>query len=307
MPETDRRSEFFSVHHALFNEFTNSSFPPYCRGLGELTVRGEAKADTRDLLIVTFSANNLVNKEGFFSKSDPFLVILRCNEDNSYSRVWESAMVKNSLNPHWGTAKLSISKLCNGDIHRPLRIEIYDHEGSGKHVFMGHVTGVSVAMLTEQKTLRLNVVEPDKQSKKNYVNSGLLHIDDVKIEKHYSFSQYVQGGCEISLSVCIDFTGSNGDPRMPDSLHYIHPTGERMNHYETAIHCVGQILEPYDTDKMYSVYGFGARVKNASGQFEATSDHCFPFYSDGSEVKGVDGILQVKTFSLFKYYIKDYQ
>jgi hypothetical protein len=101
------------------------------------------------------------------------------------------------------------------------------------------------------------------------------------------------GGCEIGLTVAIDFTGSNGDPRMADSLHYIHPSGEKLNHYEQAIISVGQILEAYDSDNLYPVYGFGARVKNASGKYDATADHCFPFYSDGREVKGVDGILQV--------------
>jgi hypothetical protein len=36
----------------------------------------------------------------------------------------------------------------------------------------------------------------------------------------------VLGGCEISLVVAIDFTGSNGDPDMPNSLHYMSATGE---------------------------------------------------------------------------------
>jgi hypothetical protein len=38
--------------------------------------------------------------------------------------------------------------------------------------------------------------------------------------------QFLAGGCEISLIAAIDFTGSNGDPAEPSSLHYISPTGE---------------------------------------------------------------------------------
>eukprot|EP01040_Poterioochromonas_malhamensis_P007713 gene7713-8331_t len=262
------------------------------KGLGHLIVRTEAKADTRDLFCVTFSANNLSNKEGFFSKSDPFIRILRCNEDGSYSPVWESPVVRDSLNPRWSATKLSLSKICNGDIHRPLRFEIYDHEKSGKHVFMGQVSEVSVASLVQNRTNRLNVIEPDKQKNKKYVNSGVLVADECTIEKHYSFTQYIQGGLEIGLTVAIDYTGSNGDPRMSDSLHYIHPIGEQYNQYEQAILSVGQVLEPYDYDKQYSVYGFGARVKNSSGGFEATAEHCFPIYPGGAEVQGVDGILK---------------
>ena len=40
-----------------------------------------------------------------------------------------------------------------------------------------------------------------------------------------TFVDYVSGGCELNLCVAIDFTGSNGDPRKPGTLHYIHPDG----------------------------------------------------------------------------------
>lgn len=33
------------------------------------------------------------------------------------------------------------------------------------------------------------------------------------------------------------------------------------NTYQQAIQAVGGVLEPYDTDKMYPVYGFGAKVQ----------------------------------------------
>ena len=32
------------------------------------------------------------------------------------------------------------------------------------------------------------------------------------------------------------------------------------NTYQQAIQAVGNVLEPYDTDKLYPVYGFGAKV-----------------------------------------------
>lgn len=40
-------------------------------------IRGEVVHNTRDNLIVTFAANKLSNKEGFFGTSDPFLKIAR--------------------------------------------------------------------------------------------------------------------------------------------------------------------------------------------------------------------------------------
>ena len=32
-----------------------------------------------------------------------------------------------------------MAQLCNGDIDRPLKFDIFDYEKSGKHVFMGLV------------------------------------------------------------------------------------------------------------------------------------------------------------------------
>ena len=58
--------------------------------------------------------------------------------------------------------------------------------------------------------------------------------------------QFIAGGLEISLVVAIDFTGSNGDPSMPESLHYVDPVprssgGRGYNSYEQAIVSVGQV------------------------------------------------------------------
>ena len=44
--------------------------------------------------------------------------------------------------------------------------------------------------------------------------------------------------------VAIDFTGSNGDPRSPQSLHYISPQG--INEYLSAIWSVGNVIQDYD-------------------------------------------------------------
>ena len=68
---------------------------------------------------------------------------------------------------------------------------------------------------------------------------------------------YITGGCEISLVVAIDFTASNGEPTDPSSLHFRNPN--YPNEYMQAISAVGSVVEPYDSDKLFPVFGFGAR------------------------------------------------
>lgn len=98
-----------------------------------------------------------------------------------------------------------------------------------------------------------------------------------------TFVDYISGGCQLNLCVAVDFTGSNGDPRKPGTLHYIHPDGS-LNDYEKAIQAIGRILAKYDYDQKFPVLGFGAK-------YGGIVRHCFQAGAT-AEVDGVDGIIQ---------------
>ena len=87
--------------------------------------------------------------------------------------------------------------------------------------------------------------------------------------KSYSFLDYVRGGTELACTISIDFTQSNGAPSDPRSLHYIDGRGT-LNQYELAIRSVGEIIEDYDTDRLFPVLGFGARLPP-----DGRVSHCF--------------------------------
>jgi len=72
------------------------------------------------------------------------------------------------------------------------------------------------------------------------------------------------------MIVAIDFTGSNGHPKYPTSLHYMNPTAP--NQYQIAIQSIGQILMNYDSDKRIPAFGFGGKI-NFGGHSEVS--HCF--------------------------------
>eukprot|EP01032_Pedospumella_encystans_P011642 gene11642-13527_t len=264
------------------------------RETGRLEVRGEANHHTRDNLVVTFACNKLSNKEGFFGTSNPFLKLHRCNEDGSYTSVWQNKHIDSSLNPRWSQVKIPLALVCNGDIDRPLRVEVLDWDKSGKHVYMGQVD-TSVRQLMASNGAALNVIDTAKKAKKGdkYLNSGTLHASYCYIEENPTFSDFIAGGMQINLVVAIDFTASNGDPLSLDSLHYSSPDPRHRNPYQEAITSVCSVLDAYDTDKIYPVYGFGAKVRDSSASNKYTVvQHCFPVYGGGLEVHGVDGILQ---------------
>lgn len=98
-----------------------------------------------------------------------------------------------------------------------------------------------------------------------------------------SFVDYLTGGCEIEMCVAVDFTGSNGDPRKPGTLHYIHPDGQ-LNDYEKALTAVGAIIARYDSDQTFPAWGFGAKYGGAI-------QHCFQI-GNAPELQGIQGVLE---------------
>lgn len=73
-----------------------------------------------------------------------------------------------------------------------------------------------------------------------------MRFDRLDFTKRHTFLEYVFGGCEIQLSIAIDFTLSNGDPANSDSLHCMNMN---KNEYLKAITSVGNILQYYDHTK----------------------------------------------------------
>ena len=85
-------------------------------------------------------------------------------------------------------------------------------------------------------------------------------ISESMLTKEYTFVDYLKGGVRLGLSIAIDFTGSNGNPKHPKSLHYIE--GREPNQYERAIFSCGNIMAYYDYDQLFPCYGFGAKINN---------------------------------------------
>ena len=76
-----------------------------------------------------------------------------------------------------------------------------------------------------------------------------MQLKSIKIELNPTFLDFIRGGLQVNFTVAVDFTGSNGNPKSPQSLHYQDPSG-RPNQYVTAINSVGGIVQDYDSDKV---------------------------------------------------------
>ncbi|KAF9292378.1 Copine-8 [Mortierella alpina] len=245
---------------------------------GTVIISAEEQSQSKRVIKFNIEATKLT-KKGFFS-SDPssFFVIHRASENGVFSPIYQSPVVRSKSNPIWAEFTIKEGQLCNGDPNRQLKIEVMKFKGNGPE----HTTIGRTPVFTFQELL--NSTMP-KYFPLSPMPAGTdLLIRRMVVTEPPSFLDYLAGGIPLNLIVAIDFTQSNGDPRHPQSLHYKNPSGE--NDYTRAIRSVGNILQCYDTDKKFPVYGFGGKV---NGQVS----HCFALNGNPQfpEVDGVDGIL----------------
>jgi len=252
-----------------------------------ITVVAEELISSKEVLKLSLGAKGLEKKNWFgLGSSDPFLTISRAGEHGQWTVVHRTEVIMSNLNPVWKPFTVSLTALCNADHHRTLRFSVDDWEANGSHHHIGELE-TCVADLLSGKPERPLVSKKKKQKKgEKYANSGHLLINSCQIELQPTFLDFISGGTELSFTVAIDFTASNGSPQDPRSLHYNDPTGA-PNQYVTAIRAVGSIVQDYDSDRLFPALGFGARVP-PDGR---VSHEFFLNLQENPYCEGVEGIL----------------
>ncbi|XP_053280133.1 LOW QUALITY PROTEIN: copine-8 [Pleuronectes platessa] len=261
---------------------------------GTIVLSAEELGNCRDYSTMQFCANKL-DKKDFFGKSDPFMVFYRSNEDGTFTICHKTEVMKNTLNPVWQPFSIPVRALCNGDYNRTIKVELYDWDRDGSHDFIGELTTSYKELCRGQS--QLNVYEvmnaKKKLKKKRYINSGTVSLLSFSVESEHTFLDYIKGGTQIHFTVAIDFTASNGNPSQSTSLHYMNPY--QMNAYAMALQAVGEIIQDYDSDKMFPALGFGAKLPP-----DGRVSHEFPLNGnvENPYCNGMEGILEAYHQSL---------
>ncbi|XP_040890844.1 copine-9-like isoform X3 [Toxotes jaculatrix] len=261
---------------------------------GSIIFTAEELSNCRDIATMQFCANKL-DKKDFFGKSDPFLVFYRSNEDGTFTICHKTEVIKNNLNPVWQPFTIPVRALCNGDYDRTVKVDVYDWDRDGSHDFIGEFTTSYRELSRGQSQFNVyEVLNPKKKGKKKkYINSGTVTLLSFKVESEYTFVDFIRGGTQLNFTVAIDFTASNGNPSQPTSLHYMSPY--QMNAYAMALKAVGEIIQDYDSDKLFPAYGFGAKLPP-----DGKISHAFPLSSntENPNCVGIDGVLEAYFQSL---------
>ncbi|KAL5146060.1 Protein BONZAI 1 [Glycine soja] len=285
---------------------------------GKLMVHSEECISSKTAIEMAFRCSDLEYKD-LFSRNDPFLLISKVVEGSAQIPICKTEVIRNDLNPIWKLVFVNIQQVGSKD--SPLVVECYNFNSNGKHDLMGKVQ----RSLAELENIHNNgqgenlfLPSADGQNHDNKVLKSQLFVDKFTESVQYTFLDYLAGGFELNFMVAVDFTvyleeplwipqnanplrpllsgstaASNGNPRLPDSLHYIDPSG-RPNAYQRAIVEVGEVLQFYDSDKRFPTWGFGARP------IDGPVSHCFNLNGSSHycEVEGIQGIMMAYTSAL---------
>uniref|UniRef100_A0A8C5RZ83 Copine 8 n=1 Tax=Laticauda laticaudata TaxID=8630 RepID=A0A8C5RZ83_LATLA len=172
---------------------------------------------------------------------------------------------------------------------RTIKIEVYDWDRDGSHDFIGEFT-TSYRELSRGQS-QFNVYEVMIYFI-DFFSYYILYILNLNLEQFVSF-MLPFNRTQINFTVAIDFTASNGNPAHPTSLHYMNPY--QLNAYGMALRAVGEIIQDYDTDKMFPALGFGAKLPpdgRISHEFALNGNPQNPYCN------GIDGVMEAYYMSL---------
>jgi hypothetical protein len=273
----------FQLSHVMGSRGHTAQFKLVGAGSGQGTITVAAREVGnfgRDTITLAFRGANL-KKMDFLSDSDPFFRISNIKPNRALELVYESEVIDDTLNPAWNkTPQLSVSKLTGRDTaQRCIRFECFDKDVFGQKQ-MGYFDFSLNDLLAAQK----DETGPFTLKSDKGKTYGDIYLLRCVLTHPPTFVDYLRGGLQMKLNVALDFTGSNGDPRNPSSLHFMSPT--TPNQYVNAVVSVGDILVDYDVDKLLPTYGFGAQLPTGK------TSHCFNVnFQDQPCVQGVQGIL----------------
>jgi hypothetical protein len=299
----------------------------------DLLINDQFVYEVTDFLKMTLKVHNLPNR-GYFRRPCPVIAIAKSNEAGEFAIAWHNEPAHENVNSFsWSECSIPIAMICNVDRLRPMLFQVYDNYNR-RGLFDQRTARLIGSCQINLEDIRrrpppLYLVEPTQNPNNNHNNnnnnnnlnanlareSSYNHEDSdgehdapepatggpcimiihPHIERTSGIKDYIFGGCIISLVVGIDFTSTN------QQLHrYYHDSTvkQERNAYEQAILSIAGVLEQYDSDTTYPVYGFGGKPpKPPNSRFHEVS-HDFTLHPEN--VHGVDGILKV--FLIFFFF-----
>lgn len=281
---------------------------PLRRGKSFVILTGQEIIETREVLEFRFSGQDLgllerkskkaqVAKEVLdtmqklnvaktvLEKFDAYFRIEKLDkEDQSWSVVWKSEVVRDNENPTWNAARLPTQLLCDEDPENPIKVSIWVWNRFAPDEYIGFVE-TSLNELVKKAKRGIPVFDVMAERKKIFggiklKKAGILKALKSSVIQIPSMLQYISGGTKMDLMFAIDCSAENREWRNEESLHY--NSDDWMNDYQAIIHKIGTIYDSFELRHEYSMVGYGATIH---GKYQ-------PFFSMGENLRTADDLLK---------------
>jgi len=220
-------------------------------------------------------------------KFHPFFRLEKLNaEDQSWTVVWKSEVIKDNQNPTWNVARLPLQLLCDDEPTNPLKITIWVWNRYAPDELVGFVeTTVQELVLKAKRGIPVFDVMLERRrllGGTKLKKAGTLKTLKSTVLTIPSMIEYFAGGCKMDLMIAVDCSLENRDWRDDStSLHYRSNTW--MNDYQAAIKKIGTIYEAYESKKEgFTMYGYGG----------VWHDVYTPHFIMGQNLKTADDLLK---------------
>lgn len=82
---------------------------------GIVMISVDKQPEENQYLQMTWSGIDLINTDGYFGKSDPFLKFYK-KVAEEWLPVHKTEFIKDNLNPDWKQFQISVKRLCNANL-----------------------------------------------------------------------------------------------------------------------------------------------------------------------------------------------
>jgi Ca2+-dependent lipid-binding protein len=101
-----------------------------------IVIYSDELGTNKETFQMTLSGKGL-DKKDLLGKSDPFAIISKKTDDGKWAKVFETEVIKKTLDPEWRPITGQTVSLTGKNPERRILFQVYDHDKNGKHDLIG--------------------------------------------------------------------------------------------------------------------------------------------------------------------------
>ncbi|CAD8090844.1 unnamed protein product [Paramecium sonneborni] len=205
------------------------------------------------LLFQHWAAEKLLNTDGIFGKSDPFLKFYQWDDDQ-WNLVYVTEYIQNNLNPTWNSFSIDMGLLNFYDEYKKFKIECFDHSDKNppNHKYIGSIE-LSYFDILQSPNKKFELSNP------NHKFCGILKQLSIQIKQKDNFYTWLQNK-QIQTLIFMEFSKSSYNLHQTKSY-------DQLNIFQQILIIIGPILIQYNKQNTASLYGFGGNIHENNEEF----------------------------------------